>query len=413
MKWLYLAYQNLKSDRLKSALSIILMGMGLGLMCFFMVSKRMIQDNFKKNLAGVNLVLAAKGSPLQSVLCNLFHTDVPTGNIKVKDAKPFLNPKHPLLKQAVPLSLGDNYKNYRIVGTTDAFKDLYDLNTERGHWFEKDLECVIGSEVAAKLKLNIGDAIKSVHGIQVADELSHQHDDAFTIVGILKPTMTVADQLILCPASSIWMVHSHDHTPDHSIHNPATTNASLMKYADEEITSLLLQFRGTNVRTLNLKRNIDEHTPMMAASPSYELNNLFDQLGVGFQLLQWISFLILAISALSIWMGMSISLDQRKYELALIKSFGSTTRRVNSVILLEAMLIAFFGYLLANILFYSMIVLTDVLWTNGFRFGSWNIGFFREQLLILGVSVLLALLSVIFPLIRLRRLDVARLLAQK
>jgi len=120
-----LAWKNLRSKPLSMLLNLLLFGLGVGLVVFLLLINYQVNQNFEKNLAGIDLVVGAKGSPMQMILCNMYHIDAPTGNIPVKDIRPFFNPKHPVVKQAIPLSLGDSYKAYRIVGTDTTFIDLY------------------------------------------------------------------------------------------------------------------------------------------------------------------------------------------------------------------------------------------------------------------------------------------------
>ena len=112
-----ISWKNILFRPFNTLLIIILFALGIGLISFLLLIEKQIQDKFEKNQAGIQLVVGAKGSPLQLILCSMYHIDAPTGNILLKDAAPFLNPKHPIIAKAVPLSLGDSYNGHRIVGT--------------------------------------------------------------------------------------------------------------------------------------------------------------------------------------------------------------------------------------------------------------------------------------------------------
>lgn len=206
-----LAWRNLWYRPMPTVLSILLFALGIGLAAFLLIFNKQVQDKFDSNLAGVDLVIGAKGSPLQLILCNMYHIDAPTGNISLKSAKAFLNPGHPLIKEAVPLSLGDSYRGFRIVGTTDGFLDFYGLGLAAGRAWQDDFEVLAGADVAEKLGLKLGDRFHSSHGL--IDDGMNAHDDvrAFELVGILKESGTVADQLLLTTAPTVWQVHDHDH----------------------------------------------------------------------------------------------------------------------------------------------------------------------------------------------------------
>jgi len=129
MSLLKLAWKNIIHNPLNLLLVVLLFALGVGLINFLLTVNEQLKDKFDKNLAGIDMVVGAKGSPLQMILCNMYHIDNPTGNITVKEAKPFLNPRHPLIKKAVPLSLGDSYEGFRIVGTDYSILDIYAAET--------------------------------------------------------------------------------------------------------------------------------------------------------------------------------------------------------------------------------------------------------------------------------------------
>src|SRR5690606_12272424 len=138
-------------------------------------------------------VIGAKGSPMQLILSSIYHTDYPTGNIDMDEALKLAD--NPLVKMAVPLSLGDNYRGYRIVGTDSSFLELYDTSLKEGRLWEKNFEVVIGSEMAEREGLAPGDKIFSSHGLS---HEGHVHSDhPYVVTGVMKPTRSIADRLVL------------------------------------------------------------------------------------------------------------------------------------------------------------------------------------------------------------------------
>lgn len=209
MKLLKLAWKNIIHNPLNLLLSIILFGLGIGLINFLILFNTQLKNKFDSNLAGIDLVIGAKGSPLQMILSSMYHVDAPTGNIQVDEVKAFLNPRHPLIKAAVPLSLGDSYRSYRIVGTTDSLMSFYGAALQQGKMYDRDLEVVVGRAVADDTGLKLGDTFKSAHGFNDDEDLAHDHA-AFRVVGILQGTGSVIDQLILTNPSTVWNVHDHN-----------------------------------------------------------------------------------------------------------------------------------------------------------------------------------------------------------
>ena len=211
MNIVQIAWRNIISNPLNLLMSIILFGLGVGLISFLMLFNTQLKDKFDKNLAEIDLVVGAKGSPLQMILCNMYHIDNPTGNISIKNAAPLLNDAHPLIKKSIPLSLGDNFKTYRIVGTNHDIVDLYKGKLKEGTLWKNDFEVTIGKTVADATGLGLGDKFVSAHGF-VEDDMAHD-EHSFTVKGILDASGSVMDQLIFTNTETIWLVHEHNEKP--------------------------------------------------------------------------------------------------------------------------------------------------------------------------------------------------------
>ncbi|MEY4134937.1 MAG: hypothetical protein RL386_1287, partial [Bacteroidota bacterium] len=343
MNLLALSWKNLLSKPLALLLSLVLFALGVGLISLLLLVNRQLEEKFERNLAGIDLVIGAKGSPLQLILSSMYHVDAPTGNISIQEVRPFLNPRHPFIKTAIPLSLGDSYKGYRIVGTTSAFFQVYNAETATGKMFEKPMEAVVGANAARALGLSIGDSFFSSHGLLEDLDMEHDHA-AFRVTGILKPTGSAADQLILTAPQSIWEVHAHTAGAPHEHEEEADIRRPLTDFPDEDITALMLQFKGRNMQTLNMQRSINENTSLQAATPAIEITRLYSLMGVGADALRWLAFIIIAVSGLSIFISLYASLKERRYELALMRTMGASPFRLFALIILEGLILACLGY---------------------------------------------------------------------
>ena len=376
MNLLKLAWKNIIHNPLNLILNLILLTLGVGLINFILLFNNQLKDKFDKNLASIDLVIGAKGSPLQLILCSMYHIDAPTGNISIKEAIPFLRKGHPLIKASVPLSVGDNYKGYRIVGTDYSILEMYNAKVSEGKQWAALYEVTAGAEVAAELNLKIGSEFKSSHGFNEDDDL--EHDGVFKIVGILEPTGSVIDQLLLCNTASVWDVHTHHGEGDHQQSAYADFSMerdSLLKYEEEEITSILVQYvNKTNFRALNMPRNINENTDLQAASPAYEINRLYDMMGTGTKALQLLAILIAIVSAISIFVSLLNSLRQRKYELSLLRVLGGKPTSLFMLIILEGLIMALIGFLLGMLVSnVAMAALGDSLSERyNYQFESWT-----------------------------------------
>lgn len=211
MNTLQLVWKNISRQLGTTSLSILLTAFGVAILTVIYITNDTFEKQLSNNSKNIDLVIGAKGSPLQLILSSLYHVDNPTGNISLAEAEKIS--QNPFVQLAVPISLGDNYKGHRIIGTDTSFLSLYELQIKEGQIWTKTFEVVIGQEVARKQQLKIGDQIHSAHGLS-AD--AHVHDEhPFTVVGILQRSNSVVDNLMLCNLASIWDVHGIAHQEDH------------------------------------------------------------------------------------------------------------------------------------------------------------------------------------------------------
>lgn len=430
MNLLKLAWKNVVSQPLNLLLSVLLFALGIGLINFLLLVNDQLTEKFDKNLADIDMVIGAKGSPLQMILCNMYHIDNPTGNIKISEAKAFLNPKHPLLKTAIPLSLGDSYKTYRIVGTTHSILDLYSGSVAQGRLFNATGEVTIGSTVAELLGLKLGDQFSSSHGFMEDDNLAHDHSK-LTIVGILAQTGSVLDQLILTSTHTIWEVHKHeeptvveegnqDHDDhDHEGHDHSSAhvhtmdNDDLLQHPEEEITAILVQFKNrTNFQVLSMPRGINENTDMQAASPAYEINKLFSLIGVGTNAIRMLAFLIALVSMISIFITLYKSLQDRKYELALLRVSGASPIQLFIMILIEGLILGFIGYVIGILLSHVGFYLFSEHARESYRYSFDVFNFGTNEVYLLVISFALALVAALIPAIRAWNTDIHNTLSE-
>ena len=401
MNLLTLSWKNLVNKPLNLFLNVVLFALGIGLVSFLLLVNKQLGDKFEKNLAGIDMVIGAKGSPLQLILSSMYHVDAPTGNISLEAAKPFLNPKHPLIKTAIPLSLGDNYQGYRIVGTTEKILDLYGAEIEEGALWSKDFECVIGANVAAEQGLKLGSAFHSAHGLVHDDLMAHAHHD-FIVSGILKPTGSVIDQLILSSTETIWHVHEEE-TPKEEAEQ---------EDKGPDITSILIQFNGNNFRTLSMPRAINENTNMQAASPAIQLNQLYANIGAGEKTLRWMAALIIFVSMLSIFISLYSSLKERKYELSIMRVMGASPSKNLALILLEGLVLAAIGCFAGLLLSHAgMSLLAGKLKeAYQYHFEPWM--FLREEGYLILVGLFIGLFAALIPAIQASRTDISKTLSE-
>ncbi|QNN43085.1 ABC transporter permease [Pedobacter roseus] len=325
--------KNLVRNKLTTILNIILVAFGVGILSILFLASNQIGNKLEKNAKDIDLVVGAKGSPLQLILSSIYHIDYPTGNIPAKDAYQLAH--HPMVKRAVPLALGDNYNGYRIVGTDSTFSHLYGLAVQKGDFWRKDLEVTIGGTVATESKLKIGDSFFGAHGLSGNGDIHKQH--AYLVKGILKPQGNITDNLILTNIGSVYKMHEEKHEESH--HSPA---AETKEINDKQITALLIQYKSP-MSVILFPRMVNQSTNMQAASPAMESARLFSLIGVGIDTLQWFAVFIMAIAALSIFISLYNAMKERKYDLAVMRCLGASKSKLFFLVMFEGILVTLIG----------------------------------------------------------------------
>jgi len=348
MNLISLSIKNVLAKPLSSLLSVILFGFGVSIIVSILLVSTFLKTEITKNAQGIDLVVGAKGSPLQIILANIFHIDFPTGNISLVDANELT--KNRLIASAIPLSLGDSYQGYRIVGTTLEYPSIYGAEINEGAWFERELTATVGASVAKNLNIKLGDQLASAHGL--AEGGSSHDEHPFKVVGIMKPTGSVIDQLILVSVASVWTVHGsheeHDHE-DESAHEMvelkklgfSVTNEQL---SNEDVTSLLVKYRSP-MAAVQLPRIVNGTSNLQAASPPFEMARLFNIIGVGVDIVNILGLVIVILSATSVFIALFNSLKERKYELAIMRSMGASRLTIFMLILMEGLVLTIIGSL--------------------------------------------------------------------
>ena len=331
-----LSYKNIIAKPLQTFLTVLILSLSIGLLLGVKQLNKVFESQLQQSLNGVDMVVGAKGSPLQLVLSTVLHIDNPTGNISYNEAKKIAENKY--IGSAIPIAIGDNYKGYKIVGTSIDYVDLNKTSIEAGAMFNKTYEVVIGNAVSENLNLNIGDTFYSGHGM--IENAVESHDDyPLKVVGILKPTQNVIDRLILTNLESIWHLHEHEDENDNQDHT----------HYNEDITALLIKFKNKR-GLLFLPRNINENTPFQAALPKYQLDKLFKFTAIGTKAITWIALSILFVSGISMFVSLYRMVKERAKELALIRTYGANRNTLILLVFSEGLLVGVFSFFLGVLL---------------------------------------------------------------
>lgn len=330
MNPLSLAFAAVKSHKLNSILSVAGATAGIALLCAVFLLSQSLESGLKRNIEGVDIVVGAKGSPTQLVLSTIYHADIPTGNIEVDDAAKIS--KLPQVKTAIPVALGDNHNGWHIVGTTPDYIDLYHGAYAAGGVFEKPFDAVAGSMTG----LALGDKFEGAHGLDAnSDDIHHFH--SYLITGVLKPTGTVLDRLILTSVGSVQQLHMHPDADD--------ADAAEELKIGHQVTALLLKTKSP-LAVVGLPRQINASSNMLAASPAFEMTRLAQRMGFGRDVLEILSAAFIALSGLMLLSALSASLAARRYDLGVMRVLGASPGVLVATVMAEGLILSLSGTLL-------------------------------------------------------------------
>lgn len=400
-----LIFSSLKSRWLNSVLSVLLTAFGVTLAVLLIQFGHHVQNRLSADSQGIDIVVGAKGSPLQLVLSSVYHIDIPTGNIAYAEAKKWM--KHPQIRTAIPLALGDNWHGYRIVGTTHDYITHYNAKIKDGDVWNKPFQAVIGADIPLK----IGDTFVGAHGLSAG---GHSHDDEkYSVTGVMARTGSVLDRLILTSMDSVLHLHGqsgveyahhhddHDHHHDHD-HHGHESNA--------EITALLLSAK-TPVANMNLPRMINRETALQAANPALEIVRLTSLLGLGAQSFAILAAILIIVAGLSVFAGLAGSLEGRMGDLSVLRAVGYSKSRLFKMIVIEGMLIVTVGIILGLVMglcgFMMIVEMVPPLAASGA-----TVHFTHDIILLVSVVAVAGLAATSLPAIRAAKVDAARQLSR-
>jgi putative ABC transport system permease protein len=400
---------------LTSSLLVLLLAMGVATISLLLHFSHQAEQRLAHDGRGFDLVVGAKGSPLQLILSSIYHMDIPTGNIPLAEAQRLQ--KHPQVKQAIPLALGDSYRGFRIVGTKQDYIAHYKAELAEGQFFVAPLEAVLGATVAREAKVKVGATFAGSHGLTDGGE--EHADSPYKVVGVLKPTGTVIDRLVLTPVESVWKIHGseahHQHEEEaheeHKHHNHAKGNHEEQIKASDEITALLITYRS-RAAAMPLPREINRMSRVQAASPAFETARLLSLLGIGLDTLRLFGIILIVSALAGMLVAVYQSMLERRVDIALMRVLGASRGMLMKQVVLEAGLLIAAGIGAGLVLSHVALAMLPSLSAQ-----LANMGFTPLQLLPgeigMAAGLLIAGLCVaLLPALAAYRVDVSRTLAK-
>ena len=397
-----ISWKNVWSKPLSAILTLLLLVLGVGFVAFVLPFNRQLEDQFVKNIKGIDMVVGAKGSPLQLILANVYHIDYPTGNIELSALDKLVENKQ--VKNWIPLAYGDRYENFRIVGTNEKYVEHYGAELESGRLWNSEMEITLGSKTAELTGLNIGDELYGSHGL--AGEKDEHKDSPYTVVGVLKPTGSVIDQLLLTSVESVWAVHEKAHHHDHD------ETDSAHHHHPREITAALITFRNRAMGMIRLPKMVNKMPGLQAALPAVEINRLMGRLGIGFKAAKWLAWLVMLVAGISMFISLYNSLKERKYELALMRSLGASRQKVFWMVMLEGFLLTGIGLVLGFLVARLGLWVASGRMADGYHYqlAIWKLTY-SELYVAIGV-MFLTFLAALLPSVEAWKTNISRTLAE-
>lgn len=353
-----------------------------------------------RDARGIDLVVGAKGSPMQLMLSGIYHLDAPTGNIPLSAVA--LLSKNRMVKRAMPLALGDSWKGNRIVGAGKEYADHYGAELREGRFYQKPMEAVLGAEVAARTNTRVGATFKGAHGM--SSEPGEEHEGAYTVVGVLARTGSVIDRLVLTPIESVWQVHEEHQGPQDDADRKALMEA-------REVTVVLVQYASPLAAAM-LPRQINSQSELQAASPAYETARLFSIVGVGIDALRGFAAVLILAAGLSVFIALYSALEERRYELAVMRTLGASPGKLFGLLIGEAVVLSLLGVVLGLVLGHALASILGAWLERQQHYPVTGLEWRPEELWVAGIALTVGVVAAIVPAWRAYRTDVSRTLAR-
>jgi putative ABC transport system permease protein len=350
--------KSLRQHALSTVVTTLAIALAAGLVMSVFVIQRQTYAAFTGGDIGFDAVLGARGSQIQLVLNTVFHLETSPGNIPYAMYQEIA--KNPQVELAVPYAVGDNYKGFRIVGTTeDIFTKFEFRQGEKfqvepgGRFFDPAAkEAVIGSFAARETGLKVGDVFQPYHGL-IYDE-KNRHNDDYRVVGVLQPTNSPSDRVIWIPLEGVYRMQGHVLRGAGENYTPTAEEA--IPDEAKEVSAVMLKFRSPQTG-MNLDQLINRQGKVatLAFPIGRSMAELFDKLGWINRVLELVAYLVVVVAAFSILASIHNTINERTREFAILRALGAKRQTVFSVIVLEAATIAALGALVGYLVYLAIL----------------------------------------------------------
>ena len=355
-----LAFKSLLNRRASVVLTLFTIAVSVMLLLSIERVRVDAKSSFSNTISGTDLIVGARTGDIQLLLSSVFRIGHTNNGVSWQSYKYITSQRG--VKWSIPISLGDSHKGQAVLGTSPDYFTHYrfakkqPLSFSAGNPFSTIHGVVLGGEVATKLGYKLGDSIIISHGMGNTS-FHHHNDNPFEVVGILNPTGTPVDKTLHIPLAAIDLIHGGNASHEHDEHDEHDEHNNLIGHP-KQITAFLIGF-DSPLYTLQIRRNINQYKPeaLLAIMPTVTLKDLWEMLAIVEKILLLFSFVVVLVSLLGMLTTLLANLNQRRRELAILRSVGARPWQLFTLISMESLLTTFLGCVVGCALFYCTLLL--------------------------------------------------------
>ncbi|HCE1548316.1 peptide ABC transporter permease [Vibrio parahaemolyticus] len=360
-----LAWKSLMNRKATAVLTIMTVAISVILLLGVERIRTQAKDSFANTISGTDLIVGGRSGQVNLLLYSVFRIGNATNNIDWKSYQEFS--QHRAVDWAIPISLGDSHKGFRVMGTNHSYFEHYKygskqpLTFSKGKEFNGLFETVLGSDVAKQLGYQIGSEIIIAHGI--SDVGFSRHDKLpFKVVGILAPTGTPVDKTVHVSLEAIEAIHVGWESGARLGPTPDAKVLQERDFQPKQITAMLVGLKS-RIQTFALQRQINNYPkePLSAIMPGVALHELWGMMSVAEQALMAVSGFVVIAGLLGMLSSLLTSLQERRREMAILRAMGARPRHVFSLIISEASLLTAAGIVTGVLGLYAILALLQPL----------------------------------------------------
>ncbi|MET2953952.1 ABC transporter permease [Vibrio harveyi] len=356
-----LAWKSLMNRKATAILTIMTVAISVVLLLGVERIRTQAKDSFANTISGTDLIVGGRSGQVNLLLYSVFRIGNATNNIDWKSYQEFAN--HRAVDWAIPISLGDSHKGFRVMGTNHSYFEHYKYGSKQpltfseGREFNGLFETVLGSDVAKQLGYKIGSEIIIAHGI--SDVGFSRHDNLpFKVVGVLAPTGTPVDKTVHVSLEAIEAIHVGWESGARLGPTPSAAELKARDFQPKQITAMLVGLKS-RIQTFALQRQINTYPkePLSAIMPGVALHELWGMMSVAEQALMAVSGFVVVAGLLGMLSSLLTSLQERRREMAILRAMGARPKHVFSLLISEASLLTFAGIITGVAGLYSILAL--------------------------------------------------------